>query len=154
MSLARAAVEYMVNTKRLHCKTLFATHYHELCELEQSLDGVKNYNIAVKKRGDDITFLRKIVPGGADDSFGIEVAKLAGLPQPLLNRAKEILTQLNENPPAGSSVHPQPQQPASPQMQMTAYVSQVEEELKKLNVDLLTPIEALNELYELKKLLP
>ena len=98
--------------------------------------------------------MRKIVPGGADDSFGIEVAKLAGLPQPLLNRAKEILTQLNENPPAGSSVHPQPQQPTSPQMQMTAYVSQVEEELKKLNVDLLTPIEALNELYELKKLLP
>lgn len=154
MSLARAAVEYMVNTKRLHCKTLFATHYHELCELEQSLEGVKNYNIAVKKRGDDITFLRKIVPGGADDSFGIEVAKLAGLPQPLLNRAKEILAQLNENPPAGSQVSRQPKQPSSPQMQLTAYVSQVEEELKKLNVDLLTPIEALNELYELKKLLP
>ena len=109
---ARAAVEYMVNTKRLHCKTLFATHYHELCELEQSLDGVKNYNIAVKKRGDDITFLRKIVPGGADDSFGIEVAKLAGLPQPLLNRAKEILEQLNQTPPAGSPA--KPEKPSSP----------------------------------------
>ncbi len=82
------------------------------------------------------------------------MAKLAGLPQPLLDRAKEILAQLNENPPAGSQVSRQPKQPSSPQMQLTAYVSQVEEELKKLNVDLLTPIEALNELYELKKLLP
>ena len=80
MAIARAVLEYAADPKTLGAKTLFATHYHELTELEGSLPGVKNYNIAVKKRGDDIIFLRKIVPGAADDSYGIEVAKLAGYP--------------------------------------------------------------------------
>ena len=82
MSIARAVLEYVQDQKLVGAKTLFATHYHELTEMEGLLAGVKNYNIAVKKRGDDITFLRRIVRGGADDSFGIEVAKLAGVPDP------------------------------------------------------------------------
>lgn len=90
MSIARAVLEYAADKKRIGAKTLFATHYHELTELEGQIDGVKNYNIAVKKRGDDITFLRRIVRGGADGSYGIEVAKLAGVPKPVVERAKKF----------------------------------------------------------------
>ena len=94
MSIARAVLEFVCKKKTLGAKSLFATHYHELTVMEGLLDGVKNYSIAVKKRGDDITFLRRIVPGGADDSYGIEVAKLAGIPQSVISRAKEILKDL------------------------------------------------------------
>ena len=94
MSIARAVLEYCADKKKLGAKTLFATHYHELTVMEDLLDGVRNYNIAVKKRGDDITFLRRIIPGGADDSYGIEVAKLAGVPHSIIERAKEILKEL------------------------------------------------------------
>ncbi len=94
MSIARSVVEYVITAKNLGAKTLFATHYHELCMLEKEMSGIKNYNIAVKKRGDDITFLRKIVRGGTDESYGIEVAKLAGVPQRVITRAKEILGSL------------------------------------------------------------
>ena len=98
MSIAKAVVEYIINPQNnLGCKTLFATHYHELTEMENNFHGVINYNIAVKKRGDDITFLRKIVRGGADDSYGIQVAKLAGVPDWVIQRAKEILKELVEN---------------------------------------------------------
>ena len=93
MSIARAVIEYI--SEKIHAKTLFATHYHELTELESELDTVKNYNVAVKKRGDDITFLRRIVRGPADESYGIEVAKLAGLPESLTERAKEILQHID-----------------------------------------------------------
>ena len=91
MSIARAVLEYTADKKKIGAKTLFATHYHELTELENTVDGVKNYNTSVKKRGDDITFLRRIVRGGADDSYGIEVAKLAGVPDSVIKRAKQIL---------------------------------------------------------------
>lgn len=94
MSIARAVLEFVADKKKLGAKTLFATHYHELTVLEDDLDGVKNYNIAVKKRGDDITFLRRIVRGAADDSYGVEVAKLAGLPASVINRAKLVLKEL------------------------------------------------------------
>ncbi len=96
ISIARAVCEYISGSRGLGCKTLFATHYHELIDLEKTLDGVKNYSVAVKRRGDDIKFLRKIVRGGADDSFGIEVAKLAGLPPRIINRAKKLLKQMEE----------------------------------------------------------
>lgn len=94
ISIARAVCEYIANSRNLGCKTLFATHYHELIELEKELKGVKNYSVAVKRRGEDIKFLRKIVRGGIDESFGIEVAKLAGLPKKLIDRSKELLAQL------------------------------------------------------------
>jgi len=151
MSIAKAVVEYIVKTKSVRCKTLFATHYHELTSLEQELFGVKNYNIAVKKRGDDITFLRKIVPGGADDSFGIEVAKLAGVPDKVIRRAKEVLYELEHQ--AGSEKPKPVTKTVSDQASFATYISQVEERLKQTEVDALTPIEALNLLYELKKML-
>lgn len=94
ISIARAVTEYISTSKSLGCKTLFATHYHELIELEHELVGVKNFSVAVKRRGDDIKFLRKIVPGGVDESYGIEVAKLAGLPAKVISRAKELLEQM------------------------------------------------------------
>ena len=96
LSIAWAVVEYIANTKYLGAKTLFATHYHELTELEGTLDGVNNYCIAVKENGDDIVFLRKIVKGGADKSYGIQVAKLAGVPDVVLNRAKELVVDLSD----------------------------------------------------------
>ncbi len=97
LSIAWAVVEYISNPKLLGAKTLFATHYHELTELEGKLKSVNNYCIAVKEKGDDIVFLRKIVKGGADKSYGIQVAKLAGVPELVINRAKDIVKQLSAN---------------------------------------------------------
>ena len=93
VSIARAVAEY-ISSRKIGCKTLFATHYHELLDLEQEIDGVKNYSVAVKKHGDTIRFLRKILPGGVDDSYGIAVAKLAGLPDQFVKRAKELLAEM------------------------------------------------------------
>ena len=151
MSIARAVLEYVVDKKKLGAKTLFATHYHELTVMEQVIEGVNNYNIAVKKHGDDITFLRRIVPGGADDSYGIEVAKLAGLPDAIISRAKEILADLesgnNSNIPA-KIVEPKPE---TEQLSLIPSMNNaITERLGKLDLNTLTPIEAMNLLYELK----
>lgn len=152
MSIARAVVEHISDPKKgLGCKTLFATHYHELTELEETLDGVKNYNIAVKKRGDDITFLRRIVRGPADDSYGIEVAKLAGLPGSVTRRAHEILRTLEASAPKNKVE--QMDFDALQEYQSPAVPSEMMEKLEALDVETLTPIEALNFLYELKKTL-
>ena len=97
ISIATSVAEYIANSRVLGCKALFATHYHELIKLEDELEGVKNYSVAVKKRGEDIKFLRKIVRGGVDDSYGIEVAKLAGLPNKVLNRAKQLLSEMEQD---------------------------------------------------------
>ena len=154
MSIARAVLEYAANPRHLGAKTLFATHYHELSTIEDELPNVKNYNIAVKKRGDKMIFLRKIVPGATDDSYGIEVAKLAGLPAKVVARAREILEQLEtEGAPAPTHVV-KPQEEAVPQISMEdLQCLQVGDALKKINVETLTPIEAMNELYRLKKML-
>lgn len=153
MSIARAVLEYVVKKKTLGAKTLFATHYHELTAMEGLLDGINNYSIAVKKRGDDITFLRRIVHGGADQSFGIEVAKLAGIPDSVIRRAKVILKELESN---------------KIEIEFKAEDSVVEEEseiqynfktnsaddileiLKAVDINTLTPIEAMQTLYDLK----
>lgn len=150
MSIARAVLEYCADTKKLGAKTLFATHYHELTIMEQLLDGVKNYNIAVKKRGDDITFLRRIVPGGADESYGIEVAKLAGIPQSIITRSKEILSELNSNGKE-KVVVTKTNDDVMPLLQSAD--GEIAEKLKNTDVNTLTPIEALNFLYELKDML-
>jgi DNA mismatch repair protein MutS len=145
LSIAWAVMEYMVN--KVKAKTMFATHYHELAVLENDLSGVKNYNTACKKRGDDITFLRKIVRGQTDDSYGIEVAKLAGVPDAVVKRAKEVL----KNVEAGSSV-PQKTKKEEPQMQIgfdSITENPIIEELKTIDPTILTPIEAMNKLYEL-----
>ena len=145
MSIARAVLEYCA--QKLKAKTLFATHYHELTALEQTLPNVRNYNIAVRARGEDIIFLRKIVPGGADRSYGIEVARLAGLPEGVIGRAKTILRELEEQ--AGKE--PAPLRQEDEQVSLTAVAEEeVLARLRREQVDTLSPLEALNLLYELK----
>ena len=144
MSIARAVLEHCAG--KLKAKTLFATHYHELTSLEQELPGVKNYNVAVHARGEDIVFLRKIVPGGADRSYGIEVAKLAGLPETVLKRAREILRELESQ-----SAQPRTAPPQEDQVSLEAIAeTAVADILRRTQVDALSPLEALNLLYELK----
>ena len=148
MSIARAVLEYCANAKKLGAKTLFATHYHELTALEGELPGVKNYNIAVRARGEEIIFLRKIIPGGADRSYGIEVAQLAGLPAQVVSRARKILQELESE-----SGRPAAAQPQSEDQVSFAAMAQDEviDALQRCQVDTLSPLEALNFLYELKQ---
>ena len=149
MSIARAVLEFCADRKRLGAKTLFATHYHELTELEGTLAGVKNYNIAIKKRGEDLVFLRKIIPGGADRSYGIEVAKLAGLPKEVVSRAKKILEELEAG---GSYIPPREERE---QVSLDAIgEAEVLDALRRAQPDTMSPIEAMQLLYDLKKKLP
>lgn len=155
MSIARAVIEYIADKKKLGAKTLFATHYHELTVLEDSIVGIRNFNIACRKRGEEIIFLRKIVPGGADESYGIEVSKLAGIPDEIIRRAFEILGALESGNPVNELRSRQPRKPAAEdQLTLAAYEkSPVERELEKIDVDSLSPREALTRLYELKAFL-
>ncbi len=160
MSIAKAVAEY-INDKshNLGCKTLFATHYHELTEMEGSVNGIVNYNIAVKKRGDEITFLRKIIRGGADDSYGIQVAKLAGVPEEVIDRAKLILIDLEENAKREKMAVRQLSFEdgfISANTEIKEVPSINEELLNLLNsvdINVLTPIEAMNTLHKLKQLI-
>ena len=153
MSIARAVLEYCADRKRLGAKTLFATHYHELTELEGQLEGVKNYNIAAKKRADDIIFLRKIIRGGADQSYGIEVAKLAGVPPRVITRARTILLELEGGEETGESVLSAAQpQPVEEQCCFgDIRVFEVAQELRQVDINTLTPIEAMNLIYQWKQ---
>jgi DNA mismatch repair protein MutS len=151
MSIARAVVEY-THSKKIGAKTLFATHYHELTDMENQFDCIVNYNIAAKKRGDSITFLRKIVRGGTDDSYGIEVAKLAGVPSDVVKRAREILTEIESDKPA-LKVEKR-DEPVSYDLFTDISASkenEVCERLREIDINTLTPIEAMNLLFELKK---
>ncbi len=156
MSIARAVIEFVADKQKLGAKTLFATHYHELIELENLLPGVKNYNIAVKKRGDDITFLRRIVRGGTDDSFGIEVAKLAGVPEWIIDRAKVILKEIeseNTVPAVKSATTDTAQGDLAQEGSIEVAQREAIEKLKKIDVNTLTPIEAMGTLFELVNLI-
>ena len=157
MSIARAVLEFVADKKKLGAKALFATHYHELTVMENLLDGVKNYNIAVKKRGDDITFLRRIIPGGADDSYGIEVAKLAGLPDWIIKRAKEILKELTsgktDDKETFADISPHNNEEDMQLSLLDTASNAVTDRLKSVDVNTLTPIEAMNLLYELKNMI-
>ena len=155
MSIARAVLEFVCKKKTLGAKALFATHYHELTAMEGMLDGVKNYSIAVKKRGDDITFLRRIVKGGADESFGIEVAKLAGVPDSVVKRAKVILKELEQNKidikfKAEDAVVEEDEDDIQFNFTVNGK-NEIIEILKTIDVNTLTPIEAMQTLYDLKK---
>ena len=155
MSIARAVLEFVCKKKTLGAKSLFATHYHELTAMEGMLDGVKNYSIAVKKRGDDITFLRRIVKGGADESFGIEVAKLAGVPDSVVKRAKVILKELEQNKidikfKAEDAVVEEEENDIQFNFSINGK-NEIIEILKTIDVNTLTPIEAMQTLYDLKK---
>ena len=150
MAIARAVLEHVANSKKLGAKTLFATHYHELTAMEAELPNVKNYNIAVKKRGKDMIFLRKIVPGAADESYGVEVANLAGLPGSVITRARQLLQELE----AGAAPAQPVEKPEADQVSMLDMSGQaVCRELQKVAVETLTPIEAMNLLFRLKQML-
>lgn len=156
MAIARAVVEY-THSKKIGAKTLFATHYHELTDMEDNFEGIVNYNIAAKKRADSIIFLRKIVRGGTDDSYGIEVAKLAGVPNEVIKRAKDILADIE----SGASVR----EPAGKKKESFDSVpdllsgialskdNEVADKIRKTDINTMTPIEAMNLLFELKKVL-
>ena len=151
MSIARAVLEYSADKRKLGAKTLFATHYHELTELEDSVQGVKNYNIAVKKRGDDITFLRRIISGCADGSYGIEVAKLAGVPSSVVERAKVVLREL-EGEGLRAPVHHYEHDETEMQISFgNTNADDIVEKLKNIDINTLTPIEAMSVLFELTK---
>ena len=154
MSIARAVLEYTVKKKTLGAKTLFATHYHELTAMEGMLDGVNNYPIAVKKKGDDITFLRRIVHGGADQSFGIEVAKLAGIPSSVIKRAKAVLKELEANKIEIEFKAENAVEEEAEDIQYnfkTNSADDILELIKATDVNTLTPIEAMQTLYDIKK---
>jgi DNA mismatch repair protein MutS len=149
MSIARAIIEY-TNGKKIGAKTLFATHYHELTSMEDEFNGIVNYNIAAKKRGDDIIFLRKIIRGSTDDSYGIEVAKLAGLPNEVIKRAKEILATVEKtsrNLTTSNLNIVEEKESLITFEDMTE--KSVIEDIKKADVNMMTPVEAMNLLFEL-----
>ena len=166
LSIAQAVVEYVSDKAKIGAKTLFATHYHELTSLEGKLPGVHNYCVAVKEEGKDVTFLRKIVPGEADRSYGIEVAKLAGVPSPVLRRARKISEKLEreefenksrsgkkadddiEGQISFSDIFAEPEETADEQAdEKNAFIS----EIKDIDVNMMTPLEAMNTLSELRK---
>ncbi len=156
MSIARAVAEYTLG-KKIGARTLFATHYHELTVLEDEFEGVVNYNIAAKKQKDTIIFLRKIVRGATDDSYGIEVAKLAGVPNEVVRRAKEILSQIESGAPyaravAKSCKTDEPQLPDMLTSLADMEAREAAEKIRRVELDTMTPIEAMNFIFELKKL--
>jgi len=150
-------LEHIADTKHLGAKTLFATHYHELTELEGKLPGVKNYCITVKEEGEDIIFLRKIQRGGADHSYGVQVARLAGLPNKVIRRSGQILKQLNAaditKKAKQIAVESKEQQEETAQQMDMFHIAetQLADEISKLDVMAMTPIEALQTLFELQK---
>jgi DNA mismatch repair protein MutS len=157
MSIARAIVEY-TNSRKIGAKTLFATHYHELTVMEEEFDGIVNYNIAAKKRGDGITFLRKIVRGSTDDSYGIEVAKLAGLPNEVIKRAREVLAAVEETSRAVTDADTGAKGKKKATARDDTLISfedvaneQVINELKAVDLNTISPLECMSFLFDLKK---
>ena len=154
MAIARSVVEYTYS-KKIGAKTLFATHYHELTDMEDEFPGIVNYNIAAKKRGDSITFLRKIVRGGTDDSYGIEVAKLAGVPNEVVKRAREILAVIEGGERISTSKKSERDDVGADLFSgfMSSVNDDVADKLRSVDINTMTPIEAMNLLFELKKML-
>ena len=152
LSIAWAVAGYIADKEKCGAKTLFATHYHELTELENKVEGVRNYSIAVKEKGEDIIFLRKIVKGGTDESYGIHVAKLAGVPAPVVKRANEILKSLERTSAFSKQEEKQSKKQTAGQLDMYNYkLAELAHEIDKINLNELTPIEALNTLVKLKE---
>ena len=154
LAIAWATVEYVADLEKIGAKTLFATHYHELIELDQKIDGVKNYSVEVKEKGDDVIFLRKIIPGGADESYGIYVAKLAGVAKPVINRAKEILKYLENVDLAKKTIQEKKKKITTEEIQVDMFnykMAEVSKILEKTDLDDLTPKDALEVLYRLKE---
>ena len=153
LSIAWAVAEYIADKEKIGCKTLFATHYHELLQLEEKVEGIKNYQVAVKEKGEDIIFLRKILEGGTDESYGIHVAKLAGVPGNVVTRANKILRSLEKG---GVKVKEDKEAKKQVEGQFDFFnikLADISHELDKINVNELTPIDALNTLVKLKEML-
>ena len=155
LSIAWAVTEYLHNTKGKTAKTLFATHYHELIELASTLDRIANYNVAIREQDDELIFLRKLKPGGSDRSYGIQVARMAGLPKPVIDRARVILANLEDDElaPTGGPNHRNPK-PDFGDNQLRLFMPEdhpVIEDIKELDLDLMTPVEAMNALYRLQQ---
>ena len=152
MSIARSVIEHLHNDRRLGCKTLFATHYHELTELAASLPGVRNFSVAVTEEGGDVVFLHRIVPGGADKSYGVHVARLAGLPPGVINRAWEVLADLEQpGVPAKGDGGRHSSKTAAQQMPLFNPAQPLMDEIKSLDIPNLTPLQAINLLYQLQQ---
>ena len=154
LAIAWATVEYIADKEKIGAKTLFATHYHELIELESKIEGVKNYSVEVKEKGDDVIFLRKITPGGADESYGIYVAKLAGIKRSVISRAKEILKYLENVDLAKKTIYEKRKKITTEEVQVDMFnykMAEVTSMLEKINLDELTPKDALEVLYKLKE---
>lgn len=156
LSIAWAVAEYIADKEKCGAKTLFATHYHELTALEEKLEGVKNYSIAVKEKGEDIIFLRKIISGGTDESYGIHVAKLAGVPKVVTTRANEILRSIERKNVLAGRNNKQEEKKDKKQVegQFDMYnfkLAEIAHEIDKINLDELTPIDALNTLVKIKE---
>jgi DNA mismatch repair protein MutS len=152
LSIARSVIEHLHNDRRLGCKTLFATHYHELTELAGALPGVRNFTVAVAENDGDVVFLHRIVPGGADKSYGVHVARLAGLPQGVVNRAWEVLADLERDDGPGKAYgKPRPRTTAALQMPLFNLAQSLVDEVRELDIPNLTPLEAINRLYELQR---
>jgi DNA mismatch repair protein MutS len=152
LSIARSVIEHLHNDSRLGCKTLFATHYHELTELASTLPGIRNFTVAVAEEDGDVVFLHRIVPGGADKSYGVHVARLAGLPQGVVNRAWEVLADLEQSgSTAGKSGKSRKRKTSELQMPLFSQAQALADEVKELDIPNLTPLEAINRLYELQQ---
>ena len=153
LSIAWAVAEYIANKEKCGAKTLFATHYHELTELEEKIEGVKNYSIAVKEKGEDIIFLRKIVRGGTDESYGIHVARLAGVPKMVTEEANKILKSLErKNILTGKKEEKKDKKQVEGQFDMYNFkLAEIAHEIDKINLNELTPIDALNTLVRIKE---
>ncbi|MCR4434357.1 MAG: DNA mismatch repair protein MutS [Clostridiales bacterium] len=158
LSIAWSVIEFISDKEKMGCRTLFATHYHELTQLEGKITGIKNYCISVKEKGEDIIFLRKIIRGGADDSYGIQVARLAGLPGPVIDRAKEILHELNDADISKKEIKARRgKKPIEGQLELFSYINvsktenEILEELKNIDISAVTPLEALNIIYRLQQ---
>ncbi len=150
LAIARAVIEHIHNNPRLNCRTLFATHYHELTEMPDILPRTRNYNVAVSEEGDDIVFLHRVIPGGADQSYGVHVAQIAGMPRPVVERARELLADLERQ---GSNFKLPAKENSTAQMSFIDETpNPAVEALQRLEVDNLSPLEALTKLYELKRL--
>lgn len=153
MAIARAVIEYCTDKKKLGAKTFFATHYHELTAIENEIPGIKNFNISAKKRNGEIIFLRKIIPGGTDDSFGIEIASLAGVPDVVVRRAKALLNTMEAQKSGAVSAAPGKKMPADDTQMSLGDVtgSEIVDLLKMTDINTITPLEAMNLLFKLKK---
>ena len=153
LSIAWAVAEYISDKEKCGAKTLFATHYHELIGLEEKLDGVKNYQVAVKEKGEDVIFLRKILPGGTDESYGVHVARLAGVPQVVTKRANEILKSLErKNILNGKNIEKKDKNKVEGQLDLGNFkLAEIASQLDKIDLNSLTPIDALNILVKMKE---